>query len=65
MFKPMRILEGVQSFFTSFKYWDFSLFFPPTYVVTKLTYSDRNFYEPIFLVDDVVKTKKNLNIQMR
>ena len=36
----------------------FFSFFPPSYVVTKLTYSDRNFYEPIFLVDDVVKTKK-------
>ena len=34
----MRILERVQPFCTSFKYWDF-YFFPPSYVVTKLTYS--------------------------
>ena len=34
--RAMRILERVQPFCTSFKYWDFYLF-PPSYVVTKLT----------------------------
>ena len=38
----MRILERVQPFCTSFKYWDF-IFFPPSYVVTKLAYSNRSF----------------------
>ena len=36
----MRTLEIVQPFFTSFEFWDF-LIFPPSYVVSKLSYSQR------------------------
>ena len=38
--KPMRTLELVQPFFTSFEFWDFFIF-PPSYVVSKLSYSQR------------------------
>ena len=37
---PMRTLELVQPFFTSFEFWDFFIF-PPSYVVSKLSYSQR------------------------
>ena len=36
----MRTLELVQPFFTSFEFWDFFIF-PPSYVVSKLSYSQR------------------------